>query len=142
MKRSTIMHRFVEYIPEQLEEGVLYVSVQYSTAVHLCCCGCAREVVTPISPTDWSLTFDGRSVSLRPSIGSWGLPCQSHYWIRKNRVDWAKKWSPELIQEARGLARREREAFFDKQIEEPNPEAVGACRTKSKRPHSNSPERG
>ena len=112
MKRNVITHRFVEFIPEELEEGVLYVSVPFTTAVHLCCCGCGREVVTPISPTDWLLMFDGRSVSLSPSIGSWSLPCQSHYWIRKNKVAWARKWSPELIDEARALARRERAAYF------------------------------
>ncbi|MFO1514338.1 MAG: DUF6527 family protein, partial [Verrucomicrobiota bacterium] len=66
-----ITHEFVEYIPEVLKEQTLYVSIIYKTAVHKCFCGCKREVVTPLSPSGWKLTFDGQSVSLYPSIGSW-----------------------------------------------------------------------
>ncbi len=85
---APIEHRFVETIPRALEPGVLYVSMGYRTAVHRCCCGCGNPVVTPISPEDWSLTFDGEIVSLRPSIGNWGFPCSSHYWITSGRVRW------------------------------------------------------
>ena len=46
MKRNRIAHEFVEFIPEKLEEGVVYVSFEYATAMHLCCCGCGREVST------------------------------------------------------------------------------------------------
>ena len=59
MKRTTFNHEFIEFIPSELEEGVLYVSVQYATAVHKCACGCNNKVVTPISPVDWQLLFDG-----------------------------------------------------------------------------------
>jgi hypothetical protein len=38
-------HAFVERVPERLEEGVLYVSILYATAMHFCACGCRREVV-------------------------------------------------------------------------------------------------
>jgi hypothetical protein len=53
---------------------------------------CGNEVVTPFSPTDWELTFDGKTISLYPSIGNWSLRCQSHYWITKNKVEWIPKW--------------------------------------------------
>jgi hypothetical protein len=33
--------------------------------------------------------FDGRSVSLTPSIGSWSLPCHSHYFLTRGKVRWA-----------------------------------------------------
>lgn len=92
-----LTHTFVEFIPEVLREGVLYVSVAYGTAVHKCCCGCGRRVVTPITPTDWKLTFDGKSVSLYPSIGNWAFPCQAHYWITNNRVRWAPRWTRDEI---------------------------------------------
>ncbi|PZV33546.1 DUF6527 family protein [Mesorhizobium kowhaii] len=46
--------RFVDYIPDDVEAGVLYVSQRFSTAAHLCCCGCGREVVTPLNPAKWS----------------------------------------------------------------------------------------
>ena len=51
-KVERLGHEFVEGIPERLEEGVLYVSILYATAMHLCACGCGREVVTPLTPTD------------------------------------------------------------------------------------------
>jgi hypothetical protein len=113
MKRTAIKHEFVEFIPDALEEGTLYVSVPYATAVHKCCCGCGREVVTPLSPTDWELRFDGRTVSLYPSIGSWALPCQSHYWIRRNRVIWARRWSFDEIERGRADERREKQEYFE-----------------------------
>jgi hypothetical protein len=80
-----VQHRFVDFIPEQLEEGVLYVSIEYMTVAHLCCCGCGQEVSITLSPTDWRLIYDGKTVSIEPSIGSWNLPCQSHYFIARNR---------------------------------------------------------
>ena len=68
---KTISFEFVEFIPEKLEEGKVYISPKYSTVVHKCCCGCQEEVVTPLSPVDWELTFDGKTISLYPSIGNW-----------------------------------------------------------------------
>ncbi len=86
MRRMSLAHEFVEYVPAALEEGVIYVSLRFATVVHLCPCGCASKVVTPLSPSDWQLIFDGEAVSLTPSIGNWSLPCQSHYWIKLDRV--------------------------------------------------------
>jgi Family of unknown function (DUF6527) len=104
MKPEVVLdYEFVEFIPDELKERTLYISIEYCTAVHKCCCGCGREVVTPLSPTAWKLTFDGKTVSLYPSIGSWSLPCQSHYFITENRAVWAPKWTKRQI--ARGRAR-------------------------------------
>lgn len=111
-------HEFVHYIPEKLEGGKLYVSVVFATVVHRCCCGCGNEVVTPLSPTDWQLTFDGESVSLDPSIGNWSFACQSHYWIRRGQVHWARRWSEQEIRAGRAQDRRSKERFFD---EAPHP---------------------
>ena len=83
---KTMQHKFVEFIPDVIEEGVLYISIEYCTAIHKCVCGCGNEVVTPLSPTDWELTFNGKTVSLDPSIGNWSFKCQSHYWIAKNSI--------------------------------------------------------
>jgi hypothetical protein len=78
--------QFVEFVPESLEPGTLYVSMVYGTASHLCCCGCGLKVVTPLTPTDWCLWFDGDTVSLSPSVGNWDQPCRSHYVIERNKV--------------------------------------------------------
>jgi hypothetical protein len=106
-------HEFVHYIPEKLDDGKLYVSVEFATVAHLCCCGCRSEVVTPLSPTDWQLTFDGESVSLDPSIGNWRFACRSHYWIRRGRVQWARRWSEEEIRAGRAQDLRSKERYFD-----------------------------
>ena len=111
-KRMTITHEFVEFVPEQLEEGVLYVSIAYCTAAHQCLCGCGQRVVTPLSPTDWELSFDGRAISLYPSIGSWALPCRSHYWISRGRVRWAGEWSDEQVAAERDADRAAKADYY------------------------------
>ncbi len=109
---SELTPQFVEYIPEELREGVLYVSMVYATSAHLCCCGCGQEVVTTLSPTDWQLKFDGRSVSLTPSVGNWNFPCQSHYWIIENRVKWSARWSMREIEAGRARDQRRKADYF------------------------------
>jgi Family of unknown function (DUF6527) len=94
---AEVKPRFVPIIPEQLAEGVLYVCEPHRIAIHRCCCGCGEEVVTPLSPAEWQIKRNGSSVSLYPSIGNWNFRCQSHYWIRRNRVVWAAALSPERI---------------------------------------------
>lgn len=109
---TKLNHRFVEVIPDALDDGVLYVSIPHGTAVHRCCCGCGREVVTPLTPTDWKLIFDGESVSLYPSIGNWNFPCRSHYWITRNCVEWAEDWSDWRIAAAEENDRQRKAKFY------------------------------
>lgn len=104
-KQQSLRHEFVEYIPEQLEEGVIYVSLEYATTAHRCACGCGNEVFAPLSPTDWELIYNGEAVSLEPSIGNWSFPCQSHYWIEKGRIRWAPRWTRDQIDRGRELDR-------------------------------------
>lgn len=98
---KVLKYEFVDRVPAQLEDDTVYVCIPFATVVHRCCCGCGNEVVTPLSPADWTLSFDGESISLDPSIGSWSLACQSHYWIKKSRVKWAAQWSKERIRAGR-----------------------------------------
>ncbi|MBS1807626.1 MAG: hypothetical protein JST84_05485 [Acidobacteria bacterium] len=122
---ATLTHEFVEFIPEDLKEGVIYVSIPYATVAHKCCCGCGEEVVTPLSPTDWKLTFDGKTISLDPSIGNWSFPCQSHYWISNNQIIWAPRWSPEMVNAGRVQDRFAKEQYFNA----PNTPPPGAAST-------------
>jgi len=101
VKTSSILPEFVNFIPEHIQEHRLYISERYKTAVHRCCCGCGEEVVTPLSPADWSITKHGNIVSMRPSIGNWSFKCKSHYWIRKNQVIWAGTMSEQQIKRVR-----------------------------------------
>ena len=129
MKPEIVLkHEFVDYIPEKLEDRTLYISRTYGTAVHRCCCGCGREVVTPLSPTGWQLTFDGESVSLSPSIGSWNLPCQSHYFITNSRVVWVPRWTKVQIERGRAAEARARDRYYANRPRQVTPE-VGASTT-------------
>jgi hypothetical protein len=110
--RTYISHVFVEFIPEQLEPGVLYVSRRYSTASHLCCCGCGLKVVTPLNPAKWRLIDRNGTISLHPSIGNWGFPCKSHYWIEGSSVRWAGAMSKSQIARVRALDQRDAALIF------------------------------
>jgi len=98
MRYARLNHHFVTKLPDRLEPGVLYISIEYATAAHLCCCGCGIEVVTPFTPTDWNMTFDGETISLWPSIGNWNEKCRSHYVIERSRVVPALQWSDRRIE--------------------------------------------
>jgi len=97
MKIDQITPIFVEFIPNDVEQGKLYISEMYQTAIHKCCCGCGEEVVTPLSPVDWQVRKGTHGVSLHPSIGNWNYKCQSHYIISNNKVIWANKFSQQQI---------------------------------------------
>jgi hypothetical protein len=109
-----LQHKFVEFMPDEIEDGTLYISIEYCTAIHKCACGCGNEVVTPLSPTDWEFTFDGKSVSLSPSIGNWNFECKSHYWIVRNKVKHARKWTDWEIDNGRDRDSKRKKRFFKK----------------------------
>lgn len=91
----------VYYIPRELEEGILYYSEEFSTASHLCPCGCRNKVVTPIGPINWSFTEKYGEATLDPSLGNWQLPCRSHYWIINGMIEWSYPWTEEQIERGR-----------------------------------------
>ena len=90
-----------EFIPpnDLLEPATLYVSEKYSTAVHLCPCGCETPIVTPLNlhgvDIGWDISIERRhrldgsvyvaNFSLHPSILNSALECCSHYFIRYGR---------------------------------------------------------
>lgn len=84
MNNKRFENRFVQYIPKEIENGVLYVSMENSICIHLCACGCNEKVITRLSPKDWNLLYNGKDLTMNPSIGNWNFKCRSHYWIRKN----------------------------------------------------------
>ncbi|MFC6355757.1 DUF6527 family protein [Luethyella okanaganae] len=116
-RRNSVTFEFVDYIPEQLEDGVVYMAPEFGAVMHLYCDGCGERVSTPLHPGQWTLTFDGETISLSPSIGNWELPCKSHYFIRRNRVVWAGEWSDERA--AQGV-RDDRDAVVTQPESAPN----------------------
>lgn len=113
-KINNLTVNYVEFVPESLTPAILYVSKRYSTAAHLCCCGCGLEVVTPLNAAKWELVDDGDKISLSPSIGNWSFPCQSHYWINQNQVQWASSMSPSQVRLVKARDQRDVEALTSK----------------------------
>lgn len=105
-------HKFVEFIPKQKEDNVLYVSLEYGTAVHKCACGCGVDVITPITPHDWKIQYDGETISLHPSIGNWNYKCKSHYWIKNNTIVWANDFSEGQIKAVQEADRHLKNKYF------------------------------
>lgn len=103
----------VQYMPKELQPGVLYVSEEFRAAAHLCACGCGSKIRTPLGPTEWAFEESGAGPTLRPSIGNWQLPCRSHYWILRGEVLWASDWTPEQIADGRRHEEARRRAYFD-----------------------------
>jgi hypothetical protein len=131
-----IAHRFIELLPDTLEERTLYVSVEYKSIIHLCFCGCGKKVVTPLSPTGWSMTFDGKTISVQPSIGNWNLACRSHYWIRNSRVEWSGQWSQAQIDAGFAADVRLKDDYYAKRdgaVEEASEHSEGVGHVAGKR---------
>lgn len=126
MRYQTLEHRFVRNAPRELEPGVLYISMEYATAVHVCCCGCGERVVTPFTPTDWRMTFDGESVTLRPSVGNWNQNCRSHYVIEGNRVIEYGPWSDAHVEAERRRDKRAKASYYGSA---PKPALLGSSPT-------------
>jgi hypothetical protein len=107
-------HEFVEYIPNELETDTVYVSMNHATVIHSCFCGCGNQVVTPLAPTGWKLTYDGEFITLYPSVGNWNLPCKSHYWIRSGQIEWSTEWSDERIEAGRLAEASRRNDYYSR----------------------------
>ena len=103
----------VHYMPKDLKPGVLYVSEKFDIAMHLCACGCGAKIKTPLGPTEWCVEETTSGPSLRPSVGNWQQACQSHYWIDRGEIRWAKKWTSEQIAAGRRHEEERRRAYYD-----------------------------
>lgn len=97
MRLIKLQPEFVQTMPETLQEGILYISYEYNTSIHLCACGCGEKTVTSFGrKEDWDLKnnpvwIDGQDVNritIRPSIGNQKFLCKSHYLITNNLIDW------------------------------------------------------
>jgi hypothetical protein len=119
MKLENLRLQRVEFMPKQLEPGILYVSEKFGTAAHLCACGCGAKIRTPLGPTEWSVDEAAAGPSLWPSVGNWQQRCQSHYIIRNGKIIWAPQWTKEQIAAGRRFEQDRRRSYFDALNEKP-----------------------
>ena len=118
MRTSLWQAVWVEDMPEAMEPSKVYISPKHALTEHLCACGCEAEVSLPLACSEWKIIYDGDTVSIRPSIGNWRLPCRSHYVIRKNKTVWCASWTVEEIAAGRKEDRLERQRDMRKRQKE------------------------
>ena len=85
---DTLSLKSVYYMPNKIKAGILYVSEDFQSAQHLCACGCGEVVVTPIDSAGWDFTENNGKPTLSPSVGSFNIPCKSHYWVKDGKIQW------------------------------------------------------
>lgn len=91
MYRQKINYLFVTEIPalSSMKPNTIYIDIEHNVCSHLCPCGCNEEIITPLSRNHgWTLTYDGDSISLSPSIGNGAYKCKSHYFIKNSEIVW------------------------------------------------------
>src|SRR5688500_14469326 len=84
--------------------------------VHRCACGCGGEVVTPLTPTDWTLRYDGDTFSLSPSISNSSSGCGAHYFVRESEIRWSRPLTPRQMAERQARDRETKAAYFADEV--------------------------
>lgn len=74
---------------EEMENNVIYVSIEYGCSQHKCLCGCGEIATMSLKPEwedGWDLIYEEKSdtFSFTPSILNTHCPNKSHYIITKN----------------------------------------------------------
>lgn len=119
MKLERIALQRVEYMPRQLEPGILYVSEKFGSVAHLCACGCGAKIRTPLGATEWKFKETASGPSLWPSVGNWQQTCQSHYVIDGGDIIWCGTWTPEQVLAGRHAEQVRRTAYYDAMYAKP-----------------------
>ena len=57
--------------------------------------------MTPLNAIEWELLGPDEHPSLYPSVGNWNLACQSHYFVSRGAVRWARRFTPAEIEACR-----------------------------------------
>ncbi|WEX08943.1 DUF6527 family protein [Chelativorans sp. AA-79] len=78
---------WVERIPTQMQEGVVYHTEEFELAGLLCACGCGHRI-TLLVPDSHQVWNEGGYATIRPSVGVFDAPCKAHYVITAGNVQW------------------------------------------------------
>lgn len=68
---------------------------------------CSKQILEKIY-------IPGETISLSPSIGNWNFACQSHYFIRKSKIEFARIWSSDEINDGIKKDEKKKKSFFFK----------------------------
>jgi hypothetical protein len=111
---TTIKLQKVHYMPNEFDQGILYMSKEFGIAGHLCACGCGNKVMTPLGPTEWSVKGEEYRPSVRPSIGNGQLPCKSHYIIHNGKILWCNPIDEDITMAHISIADKTRNDYYTK----------------------------
>src|SRR5579863_4571822 len=79
-------------LPNRLKESVYIVGKFKPKWVVLACpCGCGDRIDVNLMENRqpfWRLSMEDGQVTLHPSLWMPKEKCGSHFWIRKNRIEW------------------------------------------------------
>lgn len=86
---------YVTLAPNDMEQGKVYISEEFNTAIHKCLCGCGEKVVMPLAHGDgffrnkgWNIIKEANgTVSFSPSVGNFQSKCNTHYIMTKNKAN-------------------------------------------------------
>ena len=81
LRKVPVKVKYVEIIPDKLEQDIIYISNEYKTSIHLCLCGCGKKAVTPTGKNGWTITSNENGVTFKPSILNTNCPNMYHYII-------------------------------------------------------------
>ena len=84
-------------VPDHIEKTIYVVGSTPKWVVFDCPCNKDHRLKVPlmksVSP-HWRLTRHVGTISLWPSVSVADGPCESHFWLRENCVEWAR-WADE-----------------------------------------------
>lgn len=83
LKKVPVTTKHVKFIPDELEQDVIYISDEFQTSIHLCLCGCGNKAVTPfgLKAKGWTISENANGVTFTPSILNTNCPNRYHYII-------------------------------------------------------------
>lgn len=91
-------------LPYDTNNDTLYYSPRYSLVKFLCPCGCKHEIVlrtaeeVDVPGRKWKVQVVDNKMSLWNSIWvNWEGGCQSHFFIKDNKVIWVSDYKQEEI---------------------------------------------
>jgi len=82
-------------VPAKLGSDVYFVRQGNfdKRVVFICPCGCGRRIDLNLVRTQhpsWSAHLRNGQISISPSVWLTADPCQSHFFIKNNKVEWAE----------------------------------------------------
>ena len=88
-------------LPRRLGNSLFVVGSPPKWAVLRCPCGCGERIDVNLMKSKaprWTLELEQDGASLNPSLWMPADKCESHFWIRRNRICWADDSCPTNVQ--------------------------------------------